>query len=90
MATVESKAEDDFEMYRLRMHSKIQSQNPNRAELTTPLEKSHSVEAGSLEAAVWTSRLLRKVPECGVVQVLGEASRIGLEVPAEQLQEELR
>ena len=53
----------------------------------TPFEKSHSVEAGSRELAL---RLLRKVPECGIVQVLGEASQISSEVSAEQLEEVLR
>ena len=67
------------------MHWSTQSENP--AWLITPLEKPHSVKAGnwSGETAVRTPPLLRKVTECGVVQVSGQASWIGSRVSAEQL-----
>ncbi len=42
--------------------------------------------------ATWakTSRHLRKVPECGIVHVVGEAPQVSSRVTAEELEEMLR
>ena len=56
------------------MRNNLSDQSNCRAGLLTLCEELHSAEAGSQESGGQMSRLLRKVPEYDIAQILLEAS----------------